>query len=118
MLNNFSFDALIISSPLNFIDDDSEYDACGLGSNCKTDIAVTDLPEPDSPTSAIVLLFSILKLMLSTALNSPSLVVKLILKLFISNILFIKSFYIPLGNHPQLSLQLSVWLPMQNHETF
>ena len=46
------------------------------------DMAVTDLPDPDSPTKANVLLFWISKLILSTALKVPFLTLKSILKFF------------------------------------
>ena len=60
LVRNFLFDSRI-SWFSNFIDDLSEYLTVPSGRSCKSDKAVTDLPEPDSPTKDSVLPFSIWK---------------------------------------------------------
>ena len=59
---------------------------CSFRQELSIDKAVTDFPEPDSPTRASVLPFWIFKEMLSTALDRDSLVSKS-LDFFISRIL-------------------------------
>ena len=62
------------------------------------DIAVTDLPEPDSPTKAIVSFLSRLRFIESTALNFVSLTLKSTDKFLMSSNLLIIFFYSLLKN--------------------
>ena len=76
-----------ISLSSNLIDDPSTNLTVPSGKSCKTDNAVTDFPDPDSPTRDNVFPFSILKEILSTALNKESFDSNSIDNLFISRIL-------------------------------
>ena len=77
----------MISFPSNSIEESFEYLTVPSGNSCRIDKAVTDLPDPDSPTSDNVLPFSIAKEMSSTALKVDSLDSKSITKFLISSIL-------------------------------
>ena len=69
------------------MDELSEYLTVPVGKSCRTDKAVTDLPDPDSPTRERVFPFSIFKEISSTALKVESLDSKSITKFFISSML-------------------------------
>ena len=77
----------MISPFSNLIDDSAEYRTVPSGSNWRIDSAVTDLPDPDSPTKDNVLPFSMVKEISSTALKIESFDSKSMTKLLIYNIL-------------------------------
>ena len=65
------------------------------GKSCNIDIAETDFPDPDSPTSAIVSFLFISKEAPSTAVKIESLTLKPTVRFFTSNKLLISFFLFP-----------------------
>ena len=69
------------------MEDSFEYLTVPSGKSCRMDSAVTDLPDPDSPTKDKVFPLAISKEILSTALKAESFDSKSITKFLISSIL-------------------------------